>query len=116
MRWLRTLLDSRHLQQRVDKELKFHIDAISKDSRYAFMFGSLTVNDGMTEVLGRIFRVPVDNKPITILELTGLPMEIVNVVVSVLARMTFDLAHWSPDRPRPTPNPTYRPRCAASGQ
>ena len=77
------------------RQLKFHIDAISKDSRYAFMFGSLTVNDGMTEVLGRIFRVPVDNKPITILELTGLPMEIVNVVVSVLARMTFDLAHWS---------------------
>ena len=77
------------------RQLKFHIDAISKDSRYAFMFGSLTVNDGMTEVLGRIFRVPVDNKPITILELTGLPMEIVNVVVSVLARMTFDFAHWS---------------------
>ena len=77
------------------RQLKFHIDAISQDSRYAFMFGSLTVNDGMTEVLGRIFRVPVDNKPITILELTGLPIEIVNVVVSVLARMTFDLAHWS---------------------
>ncbi|MES0385268.1 MAG: DUF87 domain-containing protein [Hyphomicrobium sp.] len=77
------------------RQLKFHIDAISKDSRYAFMFGSLTVNDGMAEVLGRIFRVPVDNKPITILELTGLPTEIVNVVVSVLARMTFDFAHWS---------------------
>jgi DNA helicase HerA-like ATPase len=77
------------------RQLKFHIDAISQDSRYAFMFGSLTVNDGMTEVLGRIFRVPVDDKPITILELTGLPMEIVNVVVSVLARMTFDFAHWS---------------------
>ena len=77
------------------RQLKFHIDTISRDSRYAFMFGSLTVNDGMTEVLGRIFRVPVDDKPITILELTGLPMEIVNVVVSVLARLTFDLAHWS---------------------
>ena len=77
------------------RQLKFHIDAISKDSRYAFMFGALTVNDGMTEVLGRIFRVPVDNKPITILELTGLPTEIVNVVVSVMARMTFDFAHWS---------------------
>ena len=77
------------------RQLKFHIDAISKDSRYAFMFGSLTVNDGMAEVLGRIFRVPVDNKPITILELTGLPTEIVNVVVSVVARMTFDLAHRS---------------------
>jgi uncharacterized protein len=55
----------------------------------------LTVYDGMTQVLGRIFRVPVNNKPITILELTGLPTEIVNVVVSVLCRMTFDFALWS---------------------
>ena len=59
------------------------------------MFGSLTVYDGMTQVLGRIFRVPVNGKPITILELTGIPSEIVNVVVSVLCRMTFDFALWS---------------------
>ena len=39
--------------------------------------------------------MPVNGKPITIVELTGLPTEIVNVVVSVLARMTFDFAHWS---------------------
>ena len=65
------------------------------DPRYAFMFGSLTVYDGMAQILGRIFRVPVNDKPITILELTGLPTEIINVVVSVLCRMTFDFALWS---------------------
>src|SRR5690606_17908494 len=37
--------------------LKARIDAISQDGRYAFMFGSLTVYDGMTQVLSRIFRV-----------------------------------------------------------
>jgi len=74
--------------------LKARIETITKDQRYAFMFGSLTVNDSMAEVLGRIFRVPVDGRPITILELTGLPTEIVNVVVSVLCRMTFDFALW----------------------
>jgi DNA helicase HerA-like ATPase len=77
------------------RQLKSRIDTISQDARYAFMFGSLTVYDGMTQVLSRIFRVPVNNKPITIVELTGLPTEIVNVVVSVLSRMTFDFAHWS---------------------
>ncbi|MEO1207708.1 MAG: DUF87 domain-containing protein [Pseudomonadota bacterium] len=77
------------------RNLKTRIDTISQDGRYAFMFGSLTVYDGMAQVLGRIFRVPVNNKPITILELTGLPTEIVNVVVSVLCRMTFDFALWS---------------------
>jgi DNA helicase HerA-like ATPase len=77
------------------RNLKHRIESMSQDGRYAFMFGSLTVYDGMTQVLGRIFRVPVNNKPITILELTGIPSEIVNVVVSVLCRMTFDFALWS---------------------
>ncbi|HMN37086.1 MAG TPA: DUF87 domain-containing protein [Hyphomicrobium sp.] len=77
------------------RQLKSCIDTISQDGRYGFMFGSLTVYDGMTQVLGRIFRVPVNSKPITILELTGLPTEVVNVVVSVLCRMTFDFALWS---------------------
>lgn len=77
------------------RQLKARLDTISQDGRYAFMFGSLTVYDGMTQVLSRIFRVPVNNKPITIVELTGLPTEIINVVVSVLSRMTFDFAHWS---------------------
>ena len=77
------------------RNLKTRLETISHDPRYAFMFGSLTVYDGMAQILGRIFRVPVNDKPITILELTGLPTEIVNVVVSVLCRMTFDFALWS---------------------
>ena len=67
---------------------------ISQDCRYAFMFGQHTVYDGMAQILGRIFRVPVNNTPITILKLTGLPTEIVNVDVSVLCRMTADFAPW----------------------
>lgn len=77
------------------RNIKTRIETISQDGRYAFMFGSLTVYDGMAQILSRIFRVPVDGKPITILELTGIPTEIVNVVVSVLCRMTFDFALWS---------------------
>jgi DNA helicase HerA-like ATPase len=77
------------------RNLKHRIETVSKDPRYAFMFGSLTVYDSMTQVLGRIFRVPVNDKPITILQLTGIPSEIVNVVVSVLCRLTFDFALWS---------------------
>ncbi|MGQ0673041.1 MAG: helicase HerA domain-containing protein [Hyphomicrobium sp.] len=98
---LTSLIDERmgKLENKKDlapyRNLKSRIDTISQDGRYAFMFGSLTVFDGMAQVLGRIFRVPVNNKPITILELTGLPTEIVNVVVSVLCRMTFDFALWS---------------------
>jgi DNA helicase HerA-like ATPase len=80
------------------RNLKTRVETLSLDPRYAFMFGSLTVNDDMAQVLGRLFRVPVHDKPITILELTGLPTEIVNVVVAVLCRMTFDFALWSEGR------------------
>jgi len=80
------------------KRLKARVETISRDPRYAFMFGSLTVHDTMAQVLSRIFRVPVNGKPIAILELSGLPSEIINVVVSVLARLAFDFGVWSAGR------------------
>jgi uncharacterized protein len=80
------------------KRLKSKLEAVSRDPRYAFMFGSLTVQDNMAAVLSRIFRIPVAGKPIAILELGGLPSEIINVVVSVLARLAFDFGVWSAGR------------------
>ncbi len=77
------------------KQIKYRLEALMQDPRYAFMFGGNTVHDRMSDVLGRIFRIPVEDKPISILHLTGLPSEIINVVVSVLCRMTFDLGLWS---------------------
>ncbi|MDH3476003.1 MAG: ATP-binding protein, partial [Rhodospirillales bacterium] len=75
--------------------LKSRLNALRRDSRFAFMFGGLAVRDNMTEILSRIFRIPVAGKPITIMDLSGIPSEILNVVVSVLCRMTFDFALWS---------------------
>ena len=77
------------------KRLKARLEAISRDPRYSFMFGGLTVQDNMSQVLARLFRIPVNGKPIAILELGGLPSEIVNVTVSVLARLAFDFGVWS---------------------
>lgn len=76
------------------RQLKQRIESISLDSRYSFL-SSLTVTDDMAQVLGRLFRVPLCDKPLTILELTGLPSEVVNVVVAVLCRLTFEFAMWS---------------------
>jgi len=77
------------------KRLKTRLEAITQDPRYSFMFGNLTVKDDMASVLCRLFRIPVNGKPITIIELTGFPSEVTNVVVSVLCRMTFDFGLWS---------------------
>ncbi len=80
------------------RRLKARINLIANDPRFEFMFGSFAVQDNLKTLLRRLFRVPVQGKPITILNLKGLPGEIVNVVVSVLARLTFDLAIYSHGR------------------
>jgi DNA helicase HerA-like ATPase len=77
------------------RRLKNRIETLTMDRRYGFMFGNFQVLDRMAEIIGRIFRIPVDGRPLTILDLSGVPSEILNVVVSVIARMTFDLAVWS---------------------
>ena len=83
------------------QRLKARLETLETDKRFAFMFEGLNVRDNMAKVLSRIFRVPVSGKPISIINLSGVPSEILNVVVSVLCRMTFDLALWS-DRAVPT--------------
>ncbi len=77
------------------KHLISRIEAIAQDPRYSFMFGKMMVEDKLGKILKEIFRIPVDGKPITIIQLVGLPTEIVNVIVSILARLAFDLALWS---------------------
>ena len=75
--------------------LKESLSRLRSDNRFAFMFQGLTVRDNMAAILSRIFRVPVDGKPVTILDLSAVPSEILNVVVSLLCRITFDFALWS---------------------
>jgi DNA helicase HerA-like ATPase len=78
------------------------IEAVSNDKRYEFMFSRLTVQDNMGQVLSRILRIPVAGKPITIIDISGVPSEIVDVVVSVLCRLIFEFALWS-DRAKAPP-------------
>jgi DNA helicase HerA-like ATPase len=71
------------------------IEGLRNDRRYAFMFASLTVRDNMRQILAQLLRIPVAGKPITIIDISGVPSEIVDVVVSVLFRLVFELAVWS---------------------
>lgn len=77
------------------KRLRARLYAISQDARYAFMFGSLTVQDNLSELLSQLFRIPVDGQPVSIIELGGLPSEVVQVVVSVVTRLAFEFGLWS---------------------
>ena len=71
------------------------IETLGNDSRYAFMFNSLFIEDMMVRVLSELFRLPIDGKPITVMQLAGFPAEVVDSVVSVVCRMAFDIGVWS---------------------
>ena len=80
--------------------LKTKIDEIKADPRYSFMFSGMLVADSMANFLARIFRLPGDGKPISIIDVSGVPSDITSVVVAVLSRMVFDYAIWSRNEPQ----------------
>ncbi len=80
--------------------LKSKIDEIKADPRYGFMFSGMLVADTMADFIRRIFRLPGDGKPISIIDVSGVPSEITSVVVAVLSRMVFDFAIWSRNEPQ----------------
>jgi DNA helicase HerA-like ATPase len=79
--------------------IKTKIEELRTDPRYNFMFSGMLVGDTMASFLGKIFRLPGDGRPISIIDVSGVPSDVVRVVVAVLARMVFDYATWSRDEP-----------------
>jgi DNA helicase HerA-like ATPase len=77
-------------------KLLSRIDAVRNDPRYAFMFENANVGgDTMAEVISHLFRMPANGKPMTVMQLAGFPVEVVDSVVSVICRMAFDFGLWS---------------------
>lgn len=87
-------LDPRHDRYHM-KVLKGRLEALCSDPRYRFMTGRGPTEDNFEAVLGKLFRIPLDDKPIAVLQLAGLPSEVLNAVVSVLSRLAFDISMWS---------------------
>ena len=80
------------------KRLKRRIQMLMADPRYQFIFRNQASPIPIENLVGRIFRIPVAGKPISILDFSGIPSEALNVVVSVVARLAFELATWSERR------------------
>ncbi|WP_162787234.1 ATP-binding protein [Notoacmeibacter marinus] len=98
MQDLLALIDER-IGQLEGKEDRPHLRAIRNrlrtllfDNRFQFMFGRNAVSDCMQATLAKVFRLPIDGKPICVFEMSNLPSEVVNAVVSVLCRIAFELA------------------------
>jgi hypothetical protein len=75
--------------------LKSKIDELKSDPRYQFMFSGMLIADTMGGFISKIFRLPAKGKPISIVDVSGVPSDIVSVVVAVLSRLVFDYAIWS---------------------
>jgi len=80
--------------------IKSKVEEIKADPRYGFMFSGMLVGDTMANFISRVFRLPGDGKPISIIDVSGVPSDITSVVVAVLSRMVFDFAIWSRNEPK----------------
>ncbi len=80
--------------------LKTRIDEVKADPRYSFMFSGMLVADTMQDFIAKIFRLPANGKPISIIDTSAMPAEITSVVVSVLSRLVFDYAIWARSEPQ----------------
>ncbi len=77
--------------------VKGKIDELRNDPRYQFMFSGMLVGDTMADFIAKIFRMPSDSKPISIIDVSGVPSDITSTVVAVLSRLVFDFAIWGRD-------------------
>jgi hypothetical protein len=77
------------------QRIKTKLDELRADPRYTFMFSGMLVSDSMAGFVAKLFRLPSQGRPISIVDVSGVPSEVTSVVVSVLARMVFDYAIWS---------------------
>lgn len=75
--------------------IKTRLDELKGDRRYQFLFSGMLVGDTMVEVIGRMFRLPARGKPISIIDVSGVPSEITATVVALLSRLAFDFAIWA---------------------
>ncbi|WP_156839907.1 ATP-binding protein [Novosphingobium aquimarinum] len=84
------------------QRIKNKLDELKSDPRFQFMFSGMLVGDTMADFLGKIFRLPARGRPITIIDVSGVPSDITSTVVAVLSRLVFDFAVWGrEERTRP---------------
>ncbi|MXP14777.1 DUF87 domain-containing protein [Altererythrobacter confluentis] len=80
--------------------LRLTIEQFFHDRRFNFIFNPDHAGASLQQLLGDLLRIPNAGKPISIIDLAGVPTEIVNVVVSTLARLILDYAIWAPRETR----------------
>lgn len=66
------------------------LDALMGDPRFSFMFSGTLMRISMIDVIATLLRMPTEGAPLTLVDLSGVPSEVVEVVVSLFCRLVFD--------------------------
>ncbi len=75
------------------------IATLSEDDRFEFLVRpDDKVQDNLAELLSNMLRIPTNGCPLSIIDLSGVPSDVVDVVVSVLCRTIFDFTLWNKQR------------------
>ena len=78
-------------------KIEQRIRALQQDKRFEFLIQhDDLVKDDLCELLRQYLRIPVSGKALSIIDLSGVPSDVMDVVVSVLCRLIFNFAVWSP--------------------
>ncbi|MFA5935067.1 MAG: DUF87 domain-containing protein [Candidatus Paceibacterota bacterium] len=88
-------------ESKQDSHLKIlnKIETLKSDKRFSFLLRpDDEIKDNLHEIISDILRIPGKGKPISIIDLSGIPSDVVDVVVSVLCRLIFDFALWNEKR------------------
>jgi len=75
------------------------LNSMVNDPRYAFMFKPRVCMDSESAkgLLTMIFGLDGKSK-ITIMDMSGIPFDVVNTIVALVARIAFDFNFWNPNR------------------
>ena len=88
---------------KTDKEpynkILLKIESLMEDKRFSFLLlPDADVKDDLSDWICNILRFPSTGKPLSIIDLSGVPSDVVDVIVSVICRTIFDFALWNEKR------------------
>jgi DNA helicase HerA-like ATPase len=79
------------------RRMRQRILAVRSDARYKFLFPRMGHSQDLRDILTNLLRIPVAGKPITLINTSGMVLEVSQVVVSTISRLVFDFLQWSRD-------------------
>ena len=77
-------------------QLRLTLEHFFNDPRFDFIFNQDFAKHSLEDLLGDLLRIPNEGKPISIIDLAGVPTEVVNVVVATISRLVLDYAIRTP--------------------